>query len=425
MQDIVKRFRAATTLAEVIEVLVPGTSDAVRDVRSSIQALSEDVGVHGALIVGPAGSGKSTLARVIGLGRYVHLLKKASIPRVLESIGFDGPARISPRKMEWYQEQSLSGLVESLADMQLFGIGEGVATGVKARDGLFRRAMHGLPTAESEDPTPAAAATGGVVFLDEIGDLPPPLQPKLLTVLTGADMYPVGLTGVESAVYKFEGLTIAATWKTLDNVRPDLVARLSDHRLEVPSLADRREDIPGIAALVLAELRRQPRETVERILTVPNESVDKERLKSSLDAGSFRLTSNDIRVLQRAAWQDLGELRGMTQVIRRAMRGDITVRVALERHARAMAQRKPPSHPDPLYARVLDSPAADDDTLISAVGRVERDMRAEMLQTLKTDPAKLERIASHLGRDPVEIRRRLSELPRLRDAQPTRRKKGR
>jgi DNA-binding NtrC family response regulator len=324
--------------------------------------------------------------------------------------------------MEWYQEQSLSGLLENLADMQLFGIGEGVATGVNARDGLFRLAMHGLPTAESEDPTPAAAATGGVVFLDEIGDLPPSLQPKLLTVLTGADMYPVGLTGRESAVYRFEGLTIAATWKGLDNIRPDLVARLSDHRLEIPSLTDRREDIPELASLVLAELRRAPRETVERILEVPNESVDKERLKATLNAGEFRLTRNDIRVLQRAPWQDLGELRGMTQVIRRAMRGDITMRVALERHARAMAQQTPPSHPDPLYSRVLESRIAEGDTLTSAVGRVEGDMRAELVQTLKADRAKLERVARHLGRDPVEVRRRLSELPRLRDSQPPRRK---
>jgi DNA-binding NtrC family response regulator len=413
MTDILTRFRKAQTLTEVIEALVPGDSGGAITLRASLLGLCEDVGARGALIVGPAGSGKSTLARVIAIGRYVHLLKNARIPRILESIGFDGPARVAARTMNWYQEMSLSGLVETLADMQLFGIGKDVATGVAASDGLFRLAMHGLPTAESEDPTAAAAATGGVVFLDEIGDLPGNLQPKLLTVLSGAVMYPVGMAGMRDAAYRFEGLTIAATWRSLDHLRPDLLSRLTDHRIEVPSLVERRDDIPILVPLLVGEIQRESIAAVKRVAEMPNEDVDKDRLKEIVARG-FRVREHDIKALQQVPWNDVGELRGMAQVLRRFMRGDVTIREAIRRHERYMAQRKADADPDPLFNRLLRTPVQVGDTLASAVGRAEHGMRLEFVQTLRSNSAKLEQIARHLERDPKELRRRLSELPRSR-----------
>jgi hypothetical protein len=96
------------------------------------------------------------------------------------------------------------------------------------------------------------------------------------------------------------------------------------------------------------------------------------------------------------------------------MRGDVTIREAIRRHERYMAQRKADADPDPLFNRLLRTPVQVGDTLASAVGRAEHGMRLEFVQTLRSNSAKLEQIARHLERDPKELRRRLSELPRSR-----------
>ena len=67
-----------------------------------------------------------------------------------------------------------AAIPSELLEAELFGIEEGIATGVKAREGCFRR------------------ANGGIVFLDEIGDMPPALQAKLLRTLQDGEVQPVG-----------------------------------------------------------------------------------------------------------------------------------------------------------------------------------------------------------------------------------------
>ncbi|MBK7080433.1 MAG: sigma 54-interacting transcriptional regulator [Betaproteobacteria bacterium] len=80
----------------------------------------------------------------------------------------------------------LTGLVESLVDLQLFGATKGAYTGSTGpRAGLFETAMRGRSESHQDAPR-GAEVTGGVVFLDEIGDLSPLLQAKLLPVLSGA-----------------------------------------------------------------------------------------------------------------------------------------------------------------------------------------------------------------------------------------------
>ena len=120
-----------------------------------------------------------------------------------------------------------------LAESQLFGHERGAFTGaVGASRGAFR------------------AAHGGVIFLDEIGDLPAELQPKLLQVLERREVMPVGSTQPEPV----DVHVIAATHRDLDTAvergdfREDLLYRLNTVHLQVPALRDRPEDIPRFVA---------------------------------------------------------------------------------------------------------------------------------------------------------------------------------
>ena len=122
-----------------------------------------------------------------------------------------------------------AALTATLAESQLFGHEKGAFTGaLGAALGVFR------------------AARGGVVFLDEVGEMPLELQPKLLRVLQESEVTPVG-----SAIpVPVDVQIVAATNRNLGedvakgNFREDLYFRLNMVELNVPPLRDRKEDIP-------------------------------------------------------------------------------------------------------------------------------------------------------------------------------------
>jgi two-component system response regulator AtoC len=120
-----------------------------------------------------------------------------------------------------------------LAEAQLFGHARGAFTGaVQARRGFF------------------AEANGGTLVLDEIGELPLPVQAKLLRVLQDGEIQPVGTGKVERVDVRI----VACTHRGLaDEVRAgrfreDLYYRLAVVELVVPPLREHREDIPALAA---------------------------------------------------------------------------------------------------------------------------------------------------------------------------------
>jgi DNA-binding NtrC family response regulator len=158
------------------------------------------------LILGESGAGKEVLARWIHAGS-----RRAAGP---------------------FLAINCAALPKELLEAELFGIERGVATGVEARPGILER------------------ATGGTVFLDEIGDMAAETQAKVLRVLESTSLYRVGGRNPVTIDVRF----LSATNRDLESMveegsfRRDLYHRLAAMELKLPPLRERREEIPPLAA---------------------------------------------------------------------------------------------------------------------------------------------------------------------------------
>jgi transcriptional regulator with GAF, ATPase, and Fis domain len=148
-----------------------------------------------------------------------------------------GIYRASARSEAPFVAVNCAALPETLLESELFGHRRGSFTGaVRDNPGLFR------------------AADSGVVFLDEIADMPTPMQAKLLRVLEEGEVVPVG----ESFPSKVDVRVLAATNRDLraemENgaFREDLYYRLGAFSIKLPPLRERREDIPLLASLFIS-----------------------------------------------------------------------------------------------------------------------------------------------------------------------------
>ena len=197
-----RRSATAEPDAEVPGFL--GDAPAVRAVRATLSKVARaPVTV---LLLGETGTGKEVAARAI------H--------------------QLSARKGQ-FVAVNCSAIPMTLAESQLFGHVAGAYTGARdANMGFFR------------------AADGGTLFLDELGDLPLDLQPKLLRALEDRSVIPVGMT----KPIPVDVRVVAATHKPLvwdvaqGRFRGDLYARVSDFVIELPPVAQRREDVLTLLA---------------------------------------------------------------------------------------------------------------------------------------------------------------------------------
>jgi len=146
--------------------------------------------------------------------------------------------KLSGRKGE-FVAINCGALPATLIESELFGAKKGAFSGAERdRPGLIR------------------AAAGGTLFLDEVGELPPAAQVKLLRVLQEKEVVAVGDTSVVKVDVRF----VAATLQDVDSqvaagaFRHDLLARIAGFRLNLPTLAERPEDIGALIGRLIAKL---------------------------------------------------------------------------------------------------------------------------------------------------------------------------
>ncbi|MGK7312104.1 MAG: sigma-54-dependent transcriptional regulator [Candidatus Longimicrobiales bacterium M2_2A_002] len=276
------------------------------------------------LITGESGTGKEVLAR------FIHALSDRQ----------DGP----------FITVNCGALPENLLESELFGHVKGSFTGaVKDKEGLL------------------VVARGGTFFLDEIGEMSPALQVKLLRALQEREVVPVGSTQPVDIDVRF----IAATNRDLEEemrrgtFRSDLYYRLNVISLHMPALRDRKDDVPLLTEYFLDRF-----ETEEGEIAISEAAVD--RLRDYDWPGNVRELEN---ALERAV----------------VLAGGRTI------------------DPDHLPDRVVDPPA---ERLVSdsspANPTLETIEKAYILWVLEAEDGNKARAAEVLGIDPSTLYRKLN-----------------
>jgi nitrogen regulation protein NR(I) len=299
------------------------------------------------LIRGATGTGKELIARAI----YHH----------------------SDRAHKPFIAVNCAAIPENLIESELFGHERGSFTGALARRiGRFEQ------------------ANGGTIFLDEIGDLGPAVQPKLLRVLQEKTIQRVG----GDQIIPVDVRVLAATHRDLEaaieekEFREDLHFRLSVVTISLPSLAERSEDIPELVRFFLHRYAKE--------LGDDNPSIQAEA----------------VAWLQTQSWP--GNVRELENVVRRALLLARPFPISLEHVQQAVAKGRKP------VAISNQSHAAYVAELLSRVQKGEepeaypkmiRDLESELFsQAIQLAQGNQARAARWLGVTRLKMREKLSEL---------------
>ena len=228
---------------------IVGHSPALRRVLQHVETVAPTEAT--VLLCGETGTGKELLARAI------H--------------------QLSPRQAHAFVKLNCAAIPTGLLESELFGHEKGAFTGaLTQRIGRFELAHR------------------GTVFLDEIGDLPLEVQPKLLRVLQEREFERLG----SSRTLRTDARLIAATHQDLATLveaqqfRADLFYRVNVFPVHVPPLRERPEDIPLLVGHFVQQFARHMRKTVE---TIPSDTM--QRLLQYPWPGNIRELQN---VLERA-----------------------------------------------------------------------------------------------------------------------------
>jgi two-component system response regulator PilR (NtrC family) len=259
------------------------------------------------LITGESGTGKEMVARA------VH--------------------NLGPRADKPFMPINCGAFTETLLESELFGYVRGAFTGATAnRKGLFE------------------AAGGGTIFLDEVGEMSPTMQVKLLRVLQERKVRPVGAheeTAIDTRV-------IAATNRDLalmvrqGSFREDLFYRISVIPIELPPLRERREDIPELVAHFVEKFCRQT-------------------------GRDLRVSERALELLEQYAWP--GNVRELEHTIERA--------VALERSDSIQPESLPQSVTNYNPTRIAASEFTLPEEGLNIVAHLERLEKTYVLEALR------------------------------------------
>jgi len=199
-----------------------GESPAMKEVYKMVERVSD--ATSNILITGPSGTGKELVARAIHAN--------------------------GPRSSKPFIAINCGAIPRDLVESELFGHRKGAFTGaISDKDGVF------------------VAANKGTVFLDEIGEIPLNQQVNLLRVIQEREVKPIG----SNKMVSFDTRILAATNKNLEqevgkgNFREDLYYRLNVVEIPLPTLQERKDDIPLLAQHFLKKYSRELNRPVQGI----------------------------------------------------------------------------------------------------------------------------------------------------------------
>jgi DNA-binding NtrC family response regulator len=219
-----ENLKTVIKLSQVPNLLI-GDSQAMMAVQRLIATVAPTDATI--LITGETGTGKEMVARTI----YLQ----------------------SKRSEKTYVPVNCGALSQNLAESELFGHKRGAFTGAdKDHTGLLEVANH------------------GTLFLDELGELDKNIQVKLLRYLESGELRRLG----ETSSVRCDVRVIAATNRNLakmieeEEFREDLLYRLNTFEIQLPSLRERKSDIPALARHLLARSAKKPIEQIQELLSM-------------------------------------------------------------------------------------------------------------------------------------------------------------
>ncbi len=338
---------------------------------------------------GSAGSAQDALKRLVGHSPAIRQLRER-IVKVARSMapvlicGESGTGKeLTAQALHAHSHRGSGPLVavncsaipESLLETEFFGVRKGAYTGASQdREGYFQ------------------AARAGTLFLDEIGDLPLSMQSKLLRAIQERCVRPVGGTQEEAVDVRI----ISATHKNLarevqqGRFRQDLYYRLNVIEIDIPSLRERREDLPDLCEALLTRISQESGLPAPRLTPQALEQLARHPL-----TGNVRELEN---LLHRAvALCEDGELR---------FDGIDTTPAVLEPAAPDLA----PTVPGVLPPAATDGAAGAGELPADLQGHLDRQEREILVQALQETGFNRTAAAAKLGLSLRQIRYRITRL---------------
>ncbi len=447
---------ARDALVRLFESTCPGTSEEMCRLRRDLLSACLHVTAKTMLLVGDIGTGKTTYANLIAFGIYVSRLSNywaekevSDLIDLSEGKGrsekghathkipsppprFDDTGRLNLELSNGFTGGAFKGIIatgmtDTLFMSQLFGIGMKVGTGVDPHPGIFEQVTEScVEKAKGRGTlTKFGQLTEGVVFIDESADALPLVQSALLNVVNGSGYHRVGKE--DQPAMAFDGVTIFATYDTEklkdpNKFRPDLLSRISDVVIRIPSLIEMSGDLDTILDKISDGVRRDLKKHYDRIVKLRNTAdaisdqnsnniqlrdaaVTAEKYWRSAGKQSDLIEEKDHEFLAECDVSRLGEYRGLRRLVQTMYLERISLEDAVEK---SLNMANSPGSGEPLFQRLLASEQPGR-TLTKAVKEEERADREQLKEQIRAHP---QPVAEKFGVSESDIKKQARDLVR-------------